>query len=50
MQPKGFNFRPWGYYYTISFLGESWFVGYNIGATKESESLNLLDTKSWAKC
>ena len=49
MQPKQFNFRPWGYYYTISFLGESWFVGYNIGATKESESLNLLEHQKLGK-
>ena len=49
MQPKQFNFRPWGYYYTISFLGESWFVGYNIGATKESDSLNLLEHQKLGK-
>lgn len=49
MQPKQFNFRPWGYYYTISFLGESWFVGYNVGATKESESLNLLEHQKLGK-
>ena len=49
MQPKEFNFRPWGYYYTISFLGESWFVGYNIGATNESESLNLLEHQELGK-
>lgn len=48
-QPKAFNFRPWGYYYTISFLGESWFVGYNVGATKESESLNLLEHQKLGK-
>ena len=49
MQPKQFGFRPWGYYYTISFLGESWFVGYNIGATKDSESLNLLEHQKLGK-
>lgn len=49
MQPKGFNFRPWGYYYTISFFGESWFAGYNSGATKESESLNLLEHQKLGK-
>lgn len=49
MQPKEFNFRPWGYYLTISFLGESWFVGHNIGATKESDSLNLLEHQKLGK-
>ena len=49
MQPKQFNFRPWGYYFTISFVGESWFVGYNIGAAKESEALNLLEHQKLGK-
>jgi S-layer protein (TIGR01567 family) len=49
LQPKQFNYRPWGYYLIISFLGESWFAGYNIGAGSESESLNLLEHQKLGK-
>lgn len=43
IQAKQFEFSPWGHYFVISFLGDSWFAGYNIVANRESESLNLLE-------
>jgi S-layer protein (TIGR01567 family) len=50
MQPKKFNFIPWGNYYTMSFIGEPWFVGYNLGPDKEGgESLNLLEHQKLGK-
>lgn len=48
IQPKQYEFNPWGYYFVISFLGESWFAGYNVGA-KGSDSLNLLEHQKLGK-
>jgi S-layer protein (TIGR01567 family) len=31
-QPKSFAFKPWGYYYNMSFLGQSYFAGYIEGS------------------
>jgi S-layer protein (TIGR01567 family) len=41
LQPKEFEFKPWGYYLVINFLGMQWFAGYDssLMGTKASKSL-----------
>jgi S-layer protein (TIGR01567 family) len=41
LEPKEFEFKPWGYYLVINFLGMQWFAGYDssLAGTKASKSL-----------
>lgn len=41
LQPKEFEFMPWGNYYVINFMGIQWFAGYDssIEGTKAKKSL-----------
>ena len=48
-QTKQFDFKPWGKYLVISFLGESWFVGYDSGLDQKKGSLNLLEYEQLGK-
>lgn len=55
-QKKGFQFKPWGYYYNMSFLGQSYFAGYLEGSGFEdgilwhkSKEPNLLATSRLGK-
>jgi S-layer protein (TIGR01567 family) len=43
MEPRDYNFKPWGHYYAIPFLGELWFAGYDDTQENNKTSLNLLD-------
>jgi S-layer protein (TIGR01567 family) len=55
-QKKGFQFKPWGYYYNMSFLGQSYFAGYLEGSGFEdgilwhkSKEPNLLANSQLSK-
>ncbi|HUS76663.1 MAG TPA: S-layer protein domain-containing protein [Methanothrix sp.] len=41
VQPKEFEYKPWGHYFVISFFGAPWFAGYDssLEGTKPSKSL-----------
>ena len=43
MEPREYDFEPWGHYYAIPFLGELWFAGYDDTQKNNKTSLNLLD-------
>jgi S-layer protein (TIGR01567 family) len=42
-QTKHFEFKPWGNYLFISFLGDIWFAGYDSSQDQKKESFNLLE-------
>jgi S-layer protein (TIGR01567 family) len=43
MRSKEYDYRPWGSYYVIPFLGNLWFAGYDRSADGKKSSLNLFD-------
>jgi S-layer protein (TIGR01567 family) len=45
LQPKEFEYKPWGQYYIISFLGMPWFAGYDSSLQGKTPSLSLLENE-----
>ena len=43
IQPKEFEFKPWGNYFVISFLGDQWFAGYDSSLVGQKASKSLLE-------
>jgi S-layer protein (TIGR01567 family) len=43
VQPKEFEYKPWGDYFIISFLGSPWFVGYDSSLQGNKSSKNLIE-------
>ncbi len=43
LQPKEFEFNPWGQYFVISFMGEQWFAGYDSSLEGKKATLSLLE-------
>lgn len=43
MRSKAYDFKPWGDYYVIPFLGDIWFAGYDKSDDSSRSTLNLLD-------
>ena len=43
VQPKEFEYKPWGHYFVISFLGAPWFAGYDSSLEGKKPSKNLLE-------
>jgi len=43
MRAKDYDYKPWGSYYVIPFLGNLWFAGYDKSEDNKTSSLNLLD-------
>ncbi len=43
MRSKEFDFKPWGSYYVVPFLGDMWFAGYDRSTEGKRASLNLFD-------
>ncbi len=43
IQPKEFEYKPWGYYYTLSFVGDTWFAGYDSSLEGRNSSFSLLE-------
>jgi S-layer protein (TIGR01567 family) len=42
VQPKEFEFRPWGVYYLLSFFGQLWFAGYGPETSPDIGSIAML--------
>jgi S-layer protein (TIGR01567 family) len=42
VQPKQFEFRPWGVYYLLSFFGQLWFAGYGPETSRDIGSAAML--------
>ncbi len=42
-QPKEFEFKPWGNYYVINFMGMQWFAGYDSSVTGTKAEKSLLE-------
>jgi S-layer protein (TIGR01567 family) len=42
-QPKEFQFKSWGSYFVISFMGSQWFAGYDSSITGKKASKSLLE-------
>jgi S-layer protein (TIGR01567 family) len=45
LQPKQFEFKPWGSYFVISFLGNQWFAGYNSSLQGRRATQSLLENE-----
>ena len=43
LEPKEFEFEPWGNYYVINFMGEQWFAGYDSSITGTKAKKSLLE-------
>lgn len=43
VQPKEFEYEPWGHYFVISFLGNQWFAGYDSSLEGRSATKSLLE-------
>ncbi|MDD4161700.1 MAG: S-layer protein domain-containing protein [Methanothrix sp.] len=43
MRSKDYDYEPWGSYYIVPFLGETWFAGYDRSLDGKQSSLNLFD-------
>ena len=43
IQPKEFEYKPWGSYFVIGFLGDPWFAGYNSSLDGKVSSKSLLE-------
>ena len=43
LEPKEFEFKPWGYYLVINFLGMQWFAGYDSSMEGTKASKRLLE-------
>ncbi|MGB7571220.1 MAG: S-layer protein domain-containing protein [Methanothrix sp.] len=44
-QPKEFEYKPWGYYFTINLFGFSWFAGYDSSFKDNKSSKNLMENE-----
>lgn len=49
LQPKEFEFDPWGHYFVISFLGSEWFAGYDSSIEGRKATLSLLENQYLGK-
>lgn len=45
LQPKEFEYKPWGYYYIISLFGNTWFAGYDSSLEGHSSSKSLFENE-----
>ena len=45
LQPKEFEYKPWGHYFVISFLGAPWFAGYDSSLEGKKSSKSLLENE-----
>jgi S-layer protein (TIGR01567 family) len=45
LQAKEFEYKPWGYYFIISFLGAPWFAGYDSSLMGKTPSFSLLENE-----
>ncbi|MCK9441164.1 MAG: hypothetical protein M0Q13_07065 [Methanothrix sp.] len=43
IQAKEFEYKPWGHYFVISFLGATWFAGYDSSLDGNKSSKSLLE-------
>ena len=43
LEPKEFEFKPWGSYYVINFMGAQWFAGYDSNVTGSKAKKSLLE-------
>lgn len=43
LQAKEFEYKPWGYYFVLSFLGAPWFAGYDSSLMGKTPSFSLLE-------
>ncbi len=43
LQPKQFEFKPWGGYFVMSFLGNQWFAGYDSSLQGRKAAQSLLE-------
>lgn len=43
VQPKEFEYKPWGSYFVISFLGTQWFAGYDSSLLGKPATKSLLE-------
>jgi S-layer protein (TIGR01567 family) len=43
LQAKEFEYKPWGHYFIIGFLGAPWFAGYDSSLQGKTPSLSLLE-------
>jgi S-layer protein (TIGR01567 family) len=43
MQPREFDYQPWGNYFVISFIGATWFAGYDTSLQGKIASKSLLE-------
>ncbi len=42
VQPSEFEFKPWGSYYAVGFLGQLWFAGYGTNTSDEIGHINTM--------
>jgi len=49
LEPKEFDFEPWGEYYVINFLGMQWFAGYDSSGTGTKAKKSLLEQEYLGK-
>ncbi|MDM7913110.1 MAG: S-layer protein domain-containing protein [Methanotrichaceae archaeon] len=42
VQPSEFEFKPWGSYYVVGFLGQLWFAGYGTNTSDEIGHINTI--------
>ncbi len=45
LQAKEFEYKPWGHYFIISFLGAPWFAGYDSSLQGKTPSFSLLENE-----
>ena len=45
LQPKKFEYKPWGHFYTINLFGYSWFAGYDFSTEGYRASFSLLENE-----
>ncbi len=45
LQAKEFEYKPWGYYFIMSFLGAPWFAGYDSSIQGKTPSKSLLENE-----
>jgi len=45
LQAKEFEYKPWGHYFIIGFLGAPWFAGYDSSLQGKTPSLSLLENE-----
>ena len=44
-QPKEFEYKPWGYFFTINLFGLPWFAGYDSSFKETKSSKNLIENE-----